>query len=191
MPFNQRTRSSPVSTILARQPRSYTPHPLISGCGVYDLGWRAKIVLTGEDRVRWLNGMVTNNVRDLAVGHGVYAFVLSPQGRIQADLYAYRRYDSLLIDTDRQQLEAMLKIFDHYIIMDDVVVADASDTLTPIGIAGPNCSTVLQQAGFAVPNLQPLQFAECTWRDVPVTVVRGDNPAVQNFELWLPPASAT
>src|SRR5437588_2148487 len=80
---------------------------LISGCGVYDLGWRAKIVLTGDDRVRWLNGMVTNNVRDLAVGQGVYAFVLSPQGRIQADLYAYRRDDSLLIDTDRQQLEAM------------------------------------------------------------------------------------
>src|SRR3989440_11280803 len=91
---------------------------LLSGCAIYDLGWRAKIVLTGEDRVRWLNGMVTNNVRDLAVGHGVYAFVLSPQGRIQADLYAYRRDDSLLIDTDRQQLEAMLKIFDHYIIMD-------------------------------------------------------------------------
>src|SRR2546422_5274875 len=46
---------------------------LLSGCGVYDLGWRAKVAITGGDRVRWLNGMVTNNVRDLAVGHGVYA----------------------------------------------------------------------------------------------------------------------
>ena len=43
-------------------------YALLSGCGVYDLGWRAKIVLTGSDRVRWLNGMISNNVRDLATG---------------------------------------------------------------------------------------------------------------------------
>src|ERR1039458_1002780 len=56
---------------------------LLSGCGLYDLNWRAKIAVTGGDRVRWLNGMVTNNVRDLAPGHGVYAFMLNAQGRIQ------------------------------------------------------------------------------------------------------------
>jgi hypothetical protein len=47
---------------------------LLSGCGLYDLSGRAKIAVTGGDRVRWLNGMVSNNVRDLAAGHGVYAF---------------------------------------------------------------------------------------------------------------------
>ncbi len=74
---------------------------LISGCGVYDLSARAKISLTGGDRVRWLNGMVTNNVRDLAPGHGVYAFLLNPQGHILGDLYAYNRGESLLVDTDQ------------------------------------------------------------------------------------------
>ncbi len=43
---------------------------LRGGCGVFDLGWRAKLVVTGRDRTRWLNGMVTNNIRDLATGHG-------------------------------------------------------------------------------------------------------------------------
>src|ERR1039458_2915355 len=55
---------------------------LLEGCGLFDMSWQAKLVLTGEDRVRWLNGMVTNNVRDLGVGHGVYNFVLTAQGRI-------------------------------------------------------------------------------------------------------------
>src|SRR5438132_802817 len=59
---------------------------LRAGCGVYDLGFRAKISLTGGDRVRWLNGMVTNNIRDLAPEHGAYAFLLNPQGRILGDL---------------------------------------------------------------------------------------------------------
>src|ERR1035441_2817895 len=64
---------------------------LLEGCGVYDLSWRAKIAVTGGDRVRWLNGMATNNVRDLAPGHGIYAFLLNAQGRIQADLYVFQR----------------------------------------------------------------------------------------------------
>ncbi len=47
-----------------------------------------KISLTGGDRVRWLNGMVTNNIRDLGVDRGVYAFLLNPQGHILGDIYA-------------------------------------------------------------------------------------------------------
>src|SRR5450432_3733828 len=75
----------------------------VSGCGLYDLDTRIKIALTGKDRVRWLNGMVTNNIRDLAAGHGVYAFLLNPQGHILGDLNAYNRGESLLVDTDRSQ----------------------------------------------------------------------------------------
>src|SRR5580765_1394819 len=74
-------------------------------CGVYDLSFRAKIALTGGDRSRWLNGMVTNNIRDLAVDHGLYAFLLNPQGKILGDLYAYNRGESITVDTDCAQVE--------------------------------------------------------------------------------------
>ena len=86
---------------------------LLTGCGFYDLTSRVKITLTGSDRVRWLNGMVTNNIRDLAVGRGVYAFLLNPQGHILGDLYAYNRGNSFMIDSDRSQLEKLLATFDH------------------------------------------------------------------------------
>src|ERR1700674_5450882 len=76
---------------------------LLSGCRLYGLRRRAKIAITGSDRVRWLNGMATNNVRDLAPGHGVYAFLLNAQGRIQADLYVFQRGESLLVDTEQKQ----------------------------------------------------------------------------------------
>ena len=109
-------------------------HALLSGCGLYDLSGRAKIAVTGSDRVRWLNGMATNNVRDLASGHGVYAFLLNAQGRIQADLYVFQRGESLLVDTERGQREKVLQLFDHYIIADDVEIADVSDKLTGLGL---------------------------------------------------------
>jgi folate-binding protein YgfZ len=164
---------------------------LRSGCGVYDLGWRAKIGLTGSDRVRWLNGMVTNNVRDLAARHGLYAFLLNPQGHILADLYAYNRGDSLLVDTDQSQLEKIEAIFDKYIIMDDVAVANVSEKLTAIGIAGPMAREVLRGARFEVPELEPLQFVDLTWQQIGLTLVRGDNPSVESFEFWLAPSNVT
>src|SRR6266480_2648277 len=113
---------------------------LSSGCGVFKLD-RAHIALTGADRVRWLNGMVTNNIRDLAIDHGVYAFLLNPQGKIQADLYAFNRGEGLVVESDSTQIETILQIFDRYIIMDEVEVEKLPSTV--IGFAGPACSKVL------------------------------------------------
>lgn len=165
---------------------------LRSSCGVYDLGFRAKIALAGGDRVRWLNGMVTNNVRDLQPGHGVYAFLLNPQGHILADLYAYNRGDSITVDTDRGQIEKILSTFDHYIIMDDVEVKDISGQVTALGIAGPKAREVLAAAGVAIPDLKPSELGEakctCNCDCVSCTVVRGDDPAIESYELWLSPS---
>ncbi len=166
-------------------------HALLSGCGLYDLSLRAKVALTGSDRMRWLNGMVTNNIRDLAVGHGVYAFLLNPQGHILGDLYAYNRGDSLMIDTDQSQSEKLLATFDHYIIMDDVEITNHSDKLTAIGITGPKVREVLLAAGFEIPEVEPLQFVDVAWKDLAMTIVRSDNATVETYELWLAPGRET
>ena len=160
---------------------------LVSTSGIYNLSSRAKISLIGSDRVRWLNGMVTNNIRDLEAGRGVYAFLLNPQGHILGDLYAYNRGESLLIDTERSQSEKIRAVFDKYIIMDDVEVADLSDQLSSVGIAGPKSREVLQAAGFKMAELKPLQFIQTAWQQAGVTLVCGDNPCVESFELWVSP----
>jgi folate-binding protein YgfZ len=164
---------------------------LLSGCGLYDLSSRAKIAVTGGDRVRWMNGMVSNNVRDLAAGHGVYAFMLNAQGRIQADLYVFQRGDSLLVDTERGQREKVLQLFDHYIIADDVEIADVSDKLTALGLAGPESRHVLERAGIAVPDLAPLELCspkcDCACGCLQCTLVRGDDAAGTSYEIWLAP----
>jgi folate-binding protein YgfZ len=170
---------------------------LLEGCGLFDMSWQAKLVLTGEDRVRWLNGMVTNNVRDLAVGHGAYNFVLTAQGRIVGDLVAYNRGNFVLVTTDRGQTPAITEIFDRYIIMDDVEVADISDKLWAVGLAGPRAANTLQKAGIEIPQLPkegnsgpPTQLEEgqvvdLVWHDVGISVARGTHPNMDAYEIWL------
>src|SRR3979411_712438 len=91
---------------------------LRSGCGLFALAWRGRINVTGNDRVRWLHNMVTNNVRDLAVNRGNYNFVLNAQGRILGDIYIYNRGESLVLDTDATQVEALVNAMKRFIIMD-------------------------------------------------------------------------
>ncbi len=164
---------------------------LRTGCGVYDLGFRAKISLKGSDRLRWLNGMVTNNIRDLAEGRGLYAFLLNPQGRILGDMVAYNCGDSLLVDTDRSQAEKILATFDHYIIMDDVEIENLSDKLTALGVRGPSARAILQGAGLKIPELMPLQTfslqCDCECGCLDCTIVRGEDPAHETYEIWVAP----
>jgi len=164
---------------------------LISGCGVYDLSGRAKIAVTGGDRVRWLNGMVSNNVRDLAEGHGVYAFMLNAQGRIQADLYVFQRGESLLVDAESAQREKVLQLFDRYIIADDVEVADFSDRIVAAGLTGPQSREVLERASITVPDMQHLQFAEVAWQyagqQTTVTLLRSGEEAGESWQVWTSP----
>jgi len=148
--------------------------------------------LTGSDRVRWLNGMVTNNVRDLAVGQGVYAFLLNPQGKIQADLCAFNRGESLVVETENAQVETVLQIFDRYIIMDDVEVENLTGKVAVIGVAGPKSGAALA-ATIPALSLQKterqgrgtLEFEGVKWEGAEATLVCGDNPAVPNYEIWI------
>jgi aminomethyltransferase len=157
---------------------------LLAGSGAYRLD-RALISLTGRDRVRWLNGMVSNNVRDLPEGHGVYAFVLNAQGQIQGELCILNRGESLLLEIDRAQAETLLPLLRRYIIMDKVEVEDLSDKLMTLGLAGPKSAEALGALGLNSTDLAPLQFRQEQRNGLEITVIRGDNSCVPNYELWV------
>lgn len=163
---------------------------LREGCAVYDLSWRGMLILTGDDRVRWLNGMVTNNVRDLALNHGNYSFVLNPQGRIQGDLTAYNRGEYILVTSEMSQLPRLKEIFDRYIIMDDVEVADVSEKLMAIGVAGPQSRKALGDAGFVFPELGHGEVLDADWNGFGLSIARGVHEQVHSYEIWFHPDNA-
>ena len=156
---------------------------LLNAVGVYDLGWRRLIRCTGEDRVRWLNGMVTNFVGNLDENAGCYAFVLNAQGRIQGDLDMYRRPDSIWLETDASQVTALTAFLDHYIIMDDVTL-ESLPQWTALGIAGPRAAESMTEAGLPVPS-SPLHVSETTWQGHPVVVIAAYSPLVPRYEIWM------
>ncbi|HET9790129.1 MAG TPA: hypothetical protein VFR08_02390, partial [Candidatus Angelobacter sp.] len=160
---------------------------LRSGCGVFQLGWRGLVTVAGKDRVRWLHNMTTNNVRDLAAGRGVYAFVLNHQGRILGDMTIYNLGESLLLETDRSQIEPLLTTMKRYIIMDKVDLADARDRFTAIGVCGPRSQDVLAKAGFNVNGMEPLEVREQDVNGLKCRIIRGGEQKPGWYELWSSP----
>jgi aminomethyltransferase len=158
---------------------------LQSGCGVFALSWRARINVTGKDRVRWLHNMVTNNVRDLPVNRGNYNFVLNAQGRILGDMYIYNRGESLVLETDASQVEALITAMKRFIIMDKVELTSEGGRLMAFGVCGPEAEKVLTNAGLDLSGMQPLEVRDGGIASAAVSVVRGPEQRPGWFELWL------
>jgi aminomethyltransferase len=156
---------------------------LRSQCGVFELGWRAKITVAGKDRVRWLHNMVTNNVRDLPPNRGAYNFVLNAQGRILGDMYIYNRGESLLLDTDRARVEPLIAAMKRFIIMDKVEMSVAGE-ISSIGICGPRTSDILAAAGLDAHGLEPLEIREQKLDDLAISLVRGPENKPGWYEIW-------
>src|ERR1700743_2167681 len=73
-------------------------HRALSATAGLGVSFRSRICLTGADRARWLNGQVTNNVKDLRTGQGCYAALVTAKGKLQSDLNIYALENEILLD---------------------------------------------------------------------------------------------
>ena len=126
---------------------------LRNGAAWLDLSGRGEIKLLGEDRARLLHAMTTNNIQQLAPGTGCYAFFLTVQGRILADVNVLCRPDHFLLDLDPETREKVYQHLDHYIIADDVTLEDLTGSTATIAVEGPKSAELLQAAGAPTPEV--------------------------------------
>jgi folate-binding protein YgfZ len=172
---------------------------LAAGVAVHDLGWLRRVAVRGEDRFRWLSGMVTNTVNDLAVNTGAWNLVLNAQGRIQGDLHVWREADHLGLEIAADQYDRLLAHLDRFIIMDDVELVPLSldpsgspnespnQSLigeTALGLVGPLAAGVLETLGLPVLPEQ-LTSVCAAWNGQEMRVVRAYGLLVPHYELWV------
>ena len=110
---------------------------LRQGAAWLDLNTRGRIVARGRDRARLLHNLTSNEVKKMVPGDSCYAFLLNPQGRIQADLHLLCLPDHFLIDTDPGLREKVHQHIRRYIIADQVELEDVSAQTASIGVEGP------------------------------------------------------
>jgi len=92
--------------------------------GALDLSDRAKVLVRGSDRVTFLDGLVTADLKVLAVGRSAYALVLDEVSRVLGSLRVTALDDGFLLDIEAAQADALLGYFQKQIVSDDVSLED-------------------------------------------------------------------
>lgn len=108
------------------------------GCGLIERDDRALILVTGGDAYSWLQGMVSNDVRQLQErANRIRACILNATGHILADLAIVKHPAGLLLDFDLLCRERILALLEGFIITEDVELVDRNDTLVCLSLQGP------------------------------------------------------
>ena len=121
---------------------------------LFDLSSRAKFRVTGSDRLRFLNGQITNDARKTNETTALEACVLSARGKTNAHLFLSSASDAFLLDADPAFREILPARFDRYVIADDVAIADVTDEFAIFHLLGagaqslPNEWRILQARRF-------------------------------------------
>src|SRR5580658_8375892 len=163
---------------------------LATAAAGHDLGWLRRVAVRGEDRFRWLSGMVTNMVNDLGNNAGAWNLVLNAQGRIQGDLTVWREGDSLELEIAADQYDRLLAHLERFIIMDDVELVPVSGEIV-IGLTGPAADQVLERIGLPVlsePQTAGLTSKHYEWNGMDLRIERAHGSVAAHYALWAPEA---
>ncbi len=152
-----------------------------------DTNFHAIFGFAGPDRARYLNAILTSNVRDLAPGHGAIGLLLNPQGHILAEIETLALDDSIVGVSHASVRESTAATIEKFIIMDDVVFADETPSTGSVALAGPRAAEVLQRLSKVdIASLPERAHQEISTSGIISRLVRRDFGRRAGAELFAP-----
>lgn len=149
-----------------------------------DKNYRAYLAFAGPDRVRYLNAILTNNIKDLPVGQGNVSLLLNPQGHILAEIETYMFAERLFCVSYAIIREQLIAWMDKYIIMDDVTLTDETALCGTLAVEGPKAAAVTREVcGVDIAPLRELSSIESSIGAIPCRVVKRSPGGVAGAEF--------
>ncbi len=159
---------------------------IATGAGWLDTSARGRLRFDGPDAASFLHALVTNDVESLPVGRGAYAAWLTPQGRMITDLRLLRTAEGVLAEVPGDLASNLVIRFDHLIFAEKVAVIDESPDTRALTVFGGRAAQVVADAT----GIPEARIAELSVLDhvtpAGLRVVRTDEVAFPNFEIWMP-----
>ncbi|HYL63001.1 MAG TPA: glycine cleavage T C-terminal barrel domain-containing protein [Candidatus Methylomirabilis sp.] len=156
----------------------------LNSVALIDKSYRAYLSFSGPDRVRYLNAILTNNIKDLAIDHGTISLLLNPQGHILAEIETYALTESLFCVSYAMIRERLVEWLEKYIIMDDVRLTDESQRYGTLALEGPMAGEVAREvAGLELSTLEELQRTETSASGIPCWATKRSPGGVAGCEF--------
>jgi len=111
--------------------------------GFVRLPGRGFLRLSGDDRLKFLQGLVSNDVNAAAPGHAVYSCLLTPQGKFLHDFFLIADGDSLLIECEADRRADLAQRLKMYKLRSKIEIVQAEyDVFAAFGAAPPTTDAI-------------------------------------------------
>jgi folate-binding protein YgfZ len=125
-----------------------------TGTVLADLSHLGLLQVDGDDRVAFLQGQVTNDVKLLLGNNSHYAGYCTPKGRLLALFLVFAHNNNLHLQFNRQLLEPIMKRLKMYVLRSKVSITDVSDSIVRMGLAGQQAEQLLLDTFKHAPALE-------------------------------------
>ncbi len=140
-----------------------------TGAAIFDISHHGKIEVAGKDAPTFLHNMCTNDIVNMPLGAGCEAFFCNQRAKVIAHALIYHvrlagGNNAFWLDVSPGQNVKLIQHLDHFIIAEQVELADKTSEFCQVHLAGPNAKSILQRAlADEVPDLEPLLHMERTF----------------------------
>jgi len=154
------------------------------GAGLIDLSAsRGRIRVSGSEATMFLNGLITNDVKNLAQNRWMPAVFPTVQGRLIGVVRVIRgNGPEFLIDTESTSHEAVLKTISRFTLAGDFKVADVTSETALLTVQGQGAGEILQNV-FSVSDLPDNGVVETTWQNAAATIIRATHTGEAGFDV--------
>lgn len=154
------------------------------GAGLFDLSSRGRIRVSGTEAVAFLNGLITNDVKNLEEGAWMAAAFPNAQGRFIAHARVLRQNESYIFDTDAVTHERMFKTLERFTLAGDFRVEDLTEKTALISVQGAGASAMVSRTlGEAAARVERGRIVSADWNDQSLAVIRSTRTGEDGFDL--------
>lgn len=158
---------------------------------------RCWVEVRGMDVRKFLNGVLTNNIQALAGKTGCYACLLTPKGKMIADLFCYscpapgggQGGDYFGLDIAAELKPAVMETLKKYIVFQKIELIDQSEKWSALAVAGPKAREFLESffgsASAAILPAENFSYNEVKWGEKNLWVISKKLWGLEAFEIWV------
>lgn len=142
-------------------------------CALFDLSFLGIIRVTGDDAESFLQGQLTNDVRDVNENHYQMNALCTPKGRMRYSFRLFRMGDDYYIQLPQESSQSLIKRLQMFVLMSKVILSDLSSELVQIGLAGDCAESMINEHFTQLPSSAGGAVCE---KSIAVLNLPGDRP---------------
>ena len=156
--------------------------------GIADLSHRGKIRVTGDDRVKWLQSVISNDLLSLQPGQGRYSSFLSHKGKMLSYFRCYMQSDAVMLEDVGEIGDQTYNALRKFLLYGTKAkMENCRESWGLLLVSGPKAAAVIKAAfGVDVGDLHPVNFISAAIGGQTALVIRTEETGERDFEILIP-----